>query len=157
MKNSIKEYSLPLITLAVAIIFFGIIFIAIQKNSSSDNVVVTTHTKNQIDISQLLKAKIPNFTEVDDKLLTLSNGVYKGKVLEGKASSTISVPFQIGLDTASSSYAYGDVNGDRKIDIAATFFEDNGGSGDFAYLALFVDDEGTPKYVASKSLGDRVN
>ena len=60
------------------------------------------------------------------------------------------------LDTDSSSYAIGDFNNDGLSDIAAIITANGGGSGVFYYLVLFANNNGTPQYMMSKELGDRI-
>lgn len=50
----------------------------------------------------------------------------------------------------------GDVNGDGTEDALVTLVVDPGGSGTFTYMALVLNDNGTPRPVASVLLGDRI-
>jgi hypothetical protein len=51
--------------------------------------------------------------------------------------------------------AFGDLNGDGVDDAAALLVESSGGSGSFVYLAAVLNQEGSPKNVATQLLGDR--
>lgn len=52
--------------------------------------------------------------------------------------------------------AAGDVNGDGMVDAAVTLVADPGGSGTFTYLALVLNENGTPKPLSAVLLGDRI-
>jgi hypothetical protein len=52
--------------------------------------------------------------------------------------------------------ALGDINGDGAKDALVTLVVDLGGSGTFTYLALVLNDGGTPRPLAAVLLGDRI-
>ncbi len=53
-------------------------------------------------------------------------------------------------------YAFGDLDGDGAEDAAVFLASSGGGSGTFMSLEAVLNDQGTPKHVASVLLGDRV-
>ncbi|MSU55918.1 MAG: VCBS repeat-containing protein [Candidatus Taylorbacteria bacterium] len=108
----------------------------------------TSSAAKDITLSQLRNASIPDFASSGEGTTTLTNG--KWSYNQGN------LHFSTELNTATSSYAYGDLNGDGALDMAVTFVENTGGNGYFNYLAVFVNQKGTPHYIASASLGDRV-
>jgi len=52
--------------------------------------------------------------------------------------------------------AYGDLNGDHAEDAAVTLHASSGGSGDFSYLAVVLNQDGAAKPVDSVFIGDRI-
>lgn len=78
----------------------------------------------------------------------LVDGVYREKYLPDSATEMI-----IRL---SHLIVHGDLNADGAADAAAVLVADPGGSGTFYYLAAVLNQNGTPKPVASQFLGDRV-
>jgi hypothetical protein len=78
----------------------------------------------------------------------LVDGVYREKYLPDSATEMI-----IRL---SHLFVYGDLNADGAEDAAAVLVADPGGSGTFYYVVAVLNQNGTPKPVASQFLGDRV-
>ena len=78
----------------------------------------------------------------------LSNGEYMAPTAPGSADSII---VRL-LDK----WAVGDVNGDGKPETAVIFGASSGGTGIFIDLAIFADEDGTPRQLMSTRLGDRV-
>jgi putative hemolysin len=82
------------------------------------------------------------------KKARLADGKYEEEIVPGTASKLTLVLYPV--------YAMGDLNGDGADDAAVILVADSGGSGSFYHLAAVVNQNGTPKHIASTSLGDRV-
>ena len=82
------------------------------------------------------------------KKAKLTDGTYQEEIVPGAASKLI-----IKL---SDHVAFGDLNGDGTDDSAVILVTSSGGSGTFFDLACVINDNGTPKHVATEQLGDRV-
>jgi preprotein translocase subunit SecG len=110
----------------------------------------TTHAQvPPLLINQLLYAKIPNFATYSSQIVELNYGQLTG-------TSDGGTQWSMKLDMDSSSYAIGDFNNDGLSDIAAIITANGGGSGDFAHLVLFSNNNGTPQYMMDQELGDRI-
>jgi hypothetical protein len=79
----------------------------------------------------------------------LTDGEYQEEIVPGSASkiTILMMPDKV---------AFGDLNGDGVDDAAVILASSGGGSGTFITLEAVINDAGTPKDVASASLGDRV-
>jgi uncharacterized protein (DUF2141 family) len=82
------------------------------------------------------------------KKAKLTDGKYQEDIVPGSATKLNIVLYPTAV--------FGDLNGDGVEDAAAVLVADPGGSGTFYYLAAVVNQNGTPKHVASVLLGDRV-
>lgn len=82
----------------------------------------------------------------------LTDGVYKERFTEEQGSEREMV-----IELIPESTAFGDLDGDGVEDAAVLLMEYGGGSGIFISLAAVINDKGTPKHVATVSLGDRTN
>jgi len=82
------------------------------------------------------------------KKARLTDGQYQEDIVPGSATKLNIVLYPMA--------AFGDLNGDGVDDAAAVLVADPGGSGTFYYLVAVVNQNGTPKHVASVLLGDRV-
>jgi hypothetical protein len=102
-------------------------------------------------INQLLYAEIPNFAVDPSQMVKLNYGDLNG------TNSEIGTQWSIKLDTDDSSYTTGDFNNDGLSDIAVTITARGGGTGNFYYLVLFENNNGTPQYVTAQGLGDRID
>jgi len=78
----------------------------------------------------------------------LTNGAYREKIVPGSATELVII--------LSDKFALGDLNGDGVEDAAVVLVSNPGGSGTFYDLAAVINQNGTPKHVASLLLGDRV-
>lgn len=78
----------------------------------------------------------------------LNDGVYKEKNAPDSSTELIV--------TLSNKMAFGDLNGDGEEDAAVVLITDPGGSGTFHFLAVVINQNGSPDNVASQLLGDRV-
>ena len=78
----------------------------------------------------------------------LKSGAFEETAAPGSATMT-----QV---TLGGQQAVGDLNGDGLQDAVVTLIVDPGGSGTFTYLAAVINQNGTPKPVASISIGDRI-
>jgi uncharacterized membrane protein/heat shock protein HslJ len=78
----------------------------------------------------------------------LTNGFYREKIVPESATDLVI--------TLSDTVAYGDLNGDGMEDAAGILITNSGGSGTFRHLAVVLNQEGSPRHVASLLLGDRV-
>jgi hypothetical protein len=79
----------------------------------------------------------------------LTDGQYEQEIVPGSASkiTILMMPDKV---------AFGDLNGDGVDDAAVILASSGGGSGTFISLEAVINEAGTPKDVASASLGDRV-
>jgi hypothetical protein len=84
------------------------------------------------------------------------NGKFDGSILQGTSKADDLSSYEVGLNTVSSSYAYGDLNGDGASDLVAIADASTGGTGMFTYLLSFTNKNGQPQYAASQFLGDRI-
>jgi hypothetical protein len=82
------------------------------------------------------------------KKARLTDGKYEEEIVPGAASK---LTIMIYPDM----YAFGDLNGDGVDDAAVVLATSAGGSGTFISLEAVINDKGTPKHIASASLGDR--
>jgi hypothetical protein len=82
------------------------------------------------------------------KKAKLTDGKYEEEIVPGAASKLIIVVYP-------DMYAFGDLNGDGVDDAAVVLATSGGGSGTFISLEAVINDKGTPKHIASASLGDR--
>ena len=79
----------------------------------------------------------------------LSNGRFR-EAAEADSVATITVTLQDSLTSV------GDLDGDGVVDAAVVLIASGGGSGSFRELAAVLNQDGTPRHVASAPLGDRV-
>ena len=80
--------------------------------------------------------------------IRLFNGIYRGKIVPDSATELVVL--------LSNKMAFGDLNGDAAEDAAVILITDLGGSGTFYHLGVVINQNGSPKHVASQLLGDRV-
>jgi hypothetical protein len=78
----------------------------------------------------------------------LTDGEYQEEIVPGAASKLIIVVYP-------DMHAFGDLDGDGTDDAAVILATSGGGSGTFISLEAVINDQGTPKHVASAELGDR--
>jgi putative hemolysin len=83
------------------------------------------------------------------KKAKLTDGKYEETGPSGGASDRV-------LITLAPVNAFGDLNGDGVDDAAVVLVSNTGGSGVFEHLAAVINQNGTPRHVASEFLGDRV-
>jgi hypothetical protein len=83
-----------------------------------------------------------------DGVAELNDGQYEEEIVPGAASKLVIVVYP-------DMYAFGDLNGDGVDDAAVVLATSAGGSGTFITLEAVVNQQGTPKHVASAQLGDR--
>ncbi len=84
-----------------------------------------------------------------DGVAQLVDGEYEEEIVPGAASKLIIVFYR-------DMYAFGDLDGDGVEDAAVVLATSGGGSGTFISLEAVINDQGTPKHVATAFLGDRV-
>jgi hypothetical protein len=77
----------------------------------------------------------------------LVDGVYREKYMPDSATEMVISLADI--------HTFGDLNGDRVDDVLVILISYPGGSGTFFYLAAVLNQDGTPKPVATAFLGDR--
>lgn len=89
------------------------------------------------------------FKDILGEAVTLVDGQYEGDpfVAGGASRPTITL--------LPETIAYGDLDGDGRLDAAVVLVSDSGGSGTFVYLAAVESRDGTPLNVATTLLGDR--
>lgn len=78
----------------------------------------------------------------------LTDGEFHEKILPNSASELI-IAFYPNM------YSMGDLNSDLAEDAALILATSGGGSGTFISLEAVINDQGTPKHVATANLGDR--
>ncbi len=100
-----------------------------------------------LTIEGLKNAEYQSEFSVDGRV-RLSNGTYRGKMLPDSATELIVI--------LSDQVALGDLNGDGADDAAVVLITDPGGSGTFHHLSVLINEDGSPKHVASQLLGDRI-
>lgn len=116
------------------------------------SIFVSKHEKKSGDVSfvnQVLNAKVPNFASNEDEMVALKNGE-----VEGVYKSDGIGHWSMGLDK--DFMVSGDYNNDGKLDVASVLIASGGGSGVFYYLVLLANQNGSPKYMTSQYLGDRI-
>lgn len=85
---------------------------------------------------------------LNNKTIRLADGKYQEKAQAGAATETVVALYP--------KYALGDLNGDGVEDAVVVLASSGGGSGSFYELAVVLNQGGTPRHVASESLGDRI-
>jgi len=78
----------------------------------------------------------------------LTDGLYEGEPFVEGGDSRPTVTF-------TDAYAWGDLNGDGVEDAVVVLVESSGGSGNFYYLAVVLNQDGNPENVATQLIGDR--
>lgn len=143
-KGSIKPLAIILAVFVVA----GLVYYV----SSKKTMAPTSENSNSapITIDEIMNAKLPDITQDAPQAgsFTLVEGKFTGDV---SGSS-----YDVALKTASSTFAYGDLNGEGASDMVATIDVNTGGTGVFTYLLFFLNKNGKPLYTDSKLLGDRI-
>jgi len=81
-------------------------------------------------------------------VVRLTDGEFHEMILPNSASELI-IAFYPDM------YSIGDLNGDLAEDAAVILATSGGGSGTFISLEAVINDQGTPKHVATANLGDR--
>lgn len=156
-----KTYKTLLITLLILIVLLLAIDIFKKENPTikkqlRPSVTTSVQTEQQFGIESLYSATVPNFASDDSSIVRLVNGSYdSSKEIQGN-NGVIDTQTEIDLDKDATSYALADFNKDGADDIVALFGASGGGSGYFINLALFFNKNGTPEYVSSVLLGDRI-
>jgi uncharacterized membrane protein/heat shock protein HslJ len=100
-----------------------------------------------LTIEALMNAEYQSEFSVDQRV-RLTNGMYKGKIVPGSATELVVL--------LSNEVAFGDLNSDGADDAAVILITDPGGSGTFHHLGVVINQEGSPKHLASQLLGDRI-
>lgn len=146
-KRKLRLAIVLLVFVAVTVVYY----LGLNRNSP-------TSLEKSIDISELMNAAVPDFDARDPRATPaiLSNGKNISKICCKADGSLSDDVVSITLNTATSTFAYGDVNGDGISDMAVTFVTSSGGTGHFTVLAVFENKNGTPKFIASEPLGDRI-
>jgi heat shock protein HslJ len=80
--------------------------------------------------------------------IQLTDGLYEGEPFVEGGASRPTVTF-------TGAYAFGDLNANGVTDVVVVLVESSGGSGNFRYLAVVLNQEGKPENVATALLGDR--
>ncbi len=140
-----KLQKIALVVVLALILLFMLVEGYFLKNKSAG-----VDKEAGVSISQLSNATLPDFIFSSNQPFLLKDGKYTQYGDQGEPGVSIE------LDSATSTYAYGDLNGDGLADIAAVFDVTTGGTGYFRYLTVFTNDDGMPRYATSTELGDRV-
>lgn len=126
--------------LTIIIVFLVAVSFFVPEHKKKDGVTLA---------NQVLNARVPNFASNQDEMVALNNGevdgVYKSDGI-GRWSITLNKDLIVS----------GDYNNDGVSDIATVLIASGGGSGVFYYLVLFANENGSPKYITSQYLGDRI-
>ena len=125
----------------------SVVACGIQAQSATPTPPPTSTPIPSLTLEALKNAEYDSEFPKDHKA-KLTDGKYQEEYQPGAATKLI-----IQLYPA---YATGDVNGDGVDDAAVILVANPGGSGTFYHLAVVVNQGGTPKHVASQSLGDRI-
>ena len=133
MKKKFDLMTIIIIVLGLVVVA-GIIFAIVNlKNKNIQDV------KESDGISKIRNLKFPYF----DKEIQLEDGQYKNQ------DETIDA----GL--LEDKVAYGDIDGDKKDDIATVLYINNGGGKELKYVALVLDKNSDSPKVFSAFIGDR--
>jgi hypothetical protein len=128
------------------ILIASILFLATGCNSSNQK----QSGPQPLNIDYLLNVTIPNFADNTSQMINLQNGTVSG------VNTFTNSTWDMKLDKDQSSYVIADFNHDGLPDIAAIIWANSGGTGEFAYLAIFTNSGSQPTYFLSKEIGDRV-
>lgn len=115
----------------------------------------TNSNSSALTVNEISNATLPDFIDTNSNgtTFTLTNGEFDGSTTKGQTDLS---SYDVAMKTASTSYAYGDLNGDGASDMVATIDANTGGTGTFTYLLAFINVKGQPQYVDSQLLGDRI-
>jgi len=153
MRTNNQKGSTALIIVLVVLVVIAAAFIYVSgfgPLSQNRTTPVISNTA-PITIDQLTNATIPDFIGVtpDSSMITFAQGT-----VQYPASAKLT--YEVDLDQASTSYAYGDLNADGVSDMAVVLNMTSGGTGVFSYLTVFTNNNGAPKFVDGQVLGDRI-
>ena len=154
MSEEHKEKQINGLVLVIVLVglLIGIIFLFRVFNDQEQTQQTQTQSsgsqQSSLSINQLENVTVPDFSKSSQQNITLENGKYD--LSGGNFQES-----HIALDTDTPSYVTGDFNNDGSLDIAAVITFNGGGSGVFYYLVVFLNDNGTPKYLTATFLGDR--
>lgn len=148
-----------LIFIIVLILVIGIILLVKNKASGPEQNPTATTTQtgepgtNSSDgalIRQLSNARIPNFALDESEFVQLKDGRIEE---EWENSGSY---WSIDLNDEPQAYTVADFDRNGSKDVAVVIGASGGGSGYFYYLAIFINENDTLKYVSSVQLGDRI-
>ncbi len=129
-----------------------------EQQRIGQEVLSESNIETPFTLSSLFNIQIPNFAVDTNTVITLSNGKAEGKFFEGKlgGDETPNTNFTLFLDTATTSYAYGNLLDDGVGYATVIIGSYSGGSGYFSHLVVFSKNKDNFKYVTSIELGDRI-
>ncbi len=136
MKTPINSLRLLSLLVVIVLILFGI-----QKYGKGKIPALS--------IDQIKNAEVSTSWSPEG-LIRLRGGKYEEPI--ANSQELISAYIQ----TATSTYALGDINNDGVGDILATIESGTGGTGHFFELEAFINDYGLPRYDGKIFLGDRI-
>ena len=129
-------------------LFINLILLLILSACTYVIEVPPTSTTDQESGLTLDKLKNIQYQGIYEEIIQLEDGFYEGEpFIEGGASRP-TVRF-------ADVYAFGDINADGVEDAVILLVENSGGSGAFRYLAVIVNEGGTPHNIATIFVGDR--
>ncbi len=145
-KGGVSKISTELMVLGI-VVAVGALYLIFAKSTQTKTIPAGL-TAGQI--------KTANYTlpDIGGSFTFNDNGEYATSVSQGKGAVTPTITETAAL--MSNQIAFGDLNSDGKNDAAVPVVEQLGGSGSFYYIVIFLDDNGKPKEVGTKLLGDRI-
>lgn len=117
-----------------------------QKDGSSQTPVIQPSTSHLT--AEALKNGEYQSDFAETTTIKMTNGTYHEEGQPGGATELVI--------TLHPKTAFGDLNGDGMGDAAVVLVSVPGGSGTFYDLAAVINQDGTPKHVATQPLGDRI-
>ena len=121
----------------------------------NDRVEVRTPLVGPLTINSLYGVQVPNFATQEDEYITLTNGEYNFS--SELFDLDYDIPAYVILHNSTTSYAYSDFNNDGMGDVVAVIEANNGGTGRWKLLTLFLNNHGFPEYTTAYYLGDRIS
>jgi heat shock protein HslJ len=131
----------------VALLLAGLVLVAGCSETTTDE--PPTGGSETIPPLQVETLKNAAYRGIYDEAVQLSDGRYEGEPFVEGGASRPTVTF-------TDAYALGDLNGDGVDDAVVVLVESSGGSGNFYYLAVVLNQDGNPENVATQLLGDRM-
>ncbi len=154
MKNEegIVQITIALIILSL-IVAAGGIYLGLTGIPKTPKNTMIENTSTTLTVDQIKSAEytLPDF---GGPFTFDANGAATTSITQGKASAA--EPITIFANLLSDKLAFGDLNGDGSIDVVVPTVEQLGGSGSFYYLVAFLNENGKPREIATKLLGDRI-
>lgn len=149
----------PYKNLFIEIIFQQFLYLGdykeLKEMLSTFRFIEESEAAEDMTIEELENAEY--YIRVFDKNVEFKGGNYEERVSESGAEFTITAGIYPDFQDEESKYkiAFGDLNNDKKDDVAVIIFSNTGGSGSWIDLAVILNSNGEPTFIGSVSLGDR--